>query len=266
MYIGTKELRLTSEFVAYELAALDFADAGKQGAYLLLRHSLGQVINDEIRLGLLLRSLADVGAAILLHRVHSVRHHCTFNRTRLFTNYETKSETHKPAFFRPDQLIISPRKSISKGGRGARQFEGIAAALPPPRNPSCKGLGLAAFRDFGRGTRETGIAARFDFYLPGDSRAQKYAHSPYFAKLALCLFLCAKYSMKSLVSFYHFKVKKQTIEKRVSYYSESVGLDSVRVHSDSKKSYSRSKKSIFTLRQSKLTFSKFHFWILLFRH
>lgn len=69
---------LTGEFVADQLAALHIADTGEKRADLILCHALGQVIYNEIRLGLLLRGLSEGGTTILLHdRVHSVRHHCT---------------------------------------------------------------------------------------------------------------------------------------------------------------------------------------------
>lgn len=74
---------LTGKFVADKLAAFDLAYTGEERTDFILRHTLRQIIYDEIRLRLLLRCMSESGSSILLYdSVHSVRHHCTPLRGR----------------------------------------------------------------------------------------------------------------------------------------------------------------------------------------
>ena len=56
-------LYLTGDFIADEFAALDVADAAEEAANLLLGHGLRQVVDDEVRLGLLRLTLLAAGTA-----------------------------------------------------------------------------------------------------------------------------------------------------------------------------------------------------------
>ena len=63
----------TCRFVPDELAALDLADAGEERAYVVLRHVLRQVVDDEVGLALLQRALAHVLQALQRPRVVTQR-------------------------------------------------------------------------------------------------------------------------------------------------------------------------------------------------
>lgn len=70
---------LTCNFVSDQLARLDLPNAREKRPDFFLGHGLGEVIDDEIRLGLFLAP-ADISAAaaiLLIHhvRVKTIRHH-----------------------------------------------------------------------------------------------------------------------------------------------------------------------------------------------
>jgi hypothetical protein len=85
--------QLTCDFVPDEFTALNFTNGGEEGADLLLSHGLGQVVDDQVGLGLFLAAArvglrrrvvrvrrrvgrAVVQGAILLgHSVQAVLHH-----------------------------------------------------------------------------------------------------------------------------------------------------------------------------------------------
>lgn len=74
----SKSITLTCDLIPDQLAALQLSNAGEEGAQLLLRHRLRQVVDNEVGLGLqLLRGLLCTGRRsvwVSVLRIHFVRH------------------------------------------------------------------------------------------------------------------------------------------------------------------------------------------------